>query len=161
MAQWSLLDDVVDVPVLTHLDIDTSVSLDAFDGCLIDATLVDGDLLWHVVQVDGTFQQSAGSSHIWFGSQQKVYRIASPAEVVPPTFHFDVSFVHLPTLAKRVLAPTKFVAQHRHHLDYSMMHSSVDAENTASPATSPQCDADADLADSPHTSAHMSITSKG
>ena len=67
-----LFDDVVEVFVLTHQDADTGDSLDTFNGCGVGATLVDGDLFWQVVQVDGAFQKSAGSSHISLGSQQEV-----------------------------------------------------------------------------------------
>jgi hypothetical protein len=37
-----LLDHVVQVLVLAHQDIDTGISLDAFNGGCIGATLVDG-----------------------------------------------------------------------------------------------------------------------
>ena len=48
-------------------------------AAVLGATLVDSDLLWHIVQVDGTFQKSPGSSHIALGSQQEAHRIASAA----------------------------------------------------------------------------------
>ena len=35
-----------------HQDADTGASLDALNGCCVGAALVNGDLLWHVVQVD-------------------------------------------------------------------------------------------------------------
>ena len=120
---------------MKHQDIDAGVSLAALNGCCVGATLVDGDLLWHVVQVDGTFQKSAGSSHISLGSQQKVHRIASavngPVKVLPTAGYFDVGFVHPPTLANGVLAPTKHGGQHRHHLDRPAMHNGVVNEYTA------------------------------
>ena len=120
---------------MTHQDIDAGVSLDALNGCCVGATLVDGDLLWHVVQVDGTFQKSAGSRHISLGSQQEVHRIASavkgPLKVLPVAGYFDVGFVHPPTLANGVLALTKYGGQHRHHLDCPAMHSGLVNENTA------------------------------
>ena len=72
-----LLDNVVEVFALTHQDIDAGVSLDALNGCCVGATLVDGDLLWHVVQVDRPLQEAPGSRHISLGSQQEVHRIAS------------------------------------------------------------------------------------
>lgn len=130
-----LFDDVVEVFVLTHQDVDTGVSLDTFNGCGVGATLVDGDLFWQVVQVDGAFQKSAGSSHISLGSEKKVHRIASavnhPVKVLPLAGHFDVGLVHPPTLANGVLAPTKYGGQHRHHLDRPAVHCGVVHENTA------------------------------
>src|ERR1035437_6409295 len=48
-----LLDDVVEVLVLTHQDVDAGVGLDALNGRRVGAALVNGDLLWHIVQVDG------------------------------------------------------------------------------------------------------------
>ena len=44
--------DVVEVFALTHQDINAGVSLDALNGCCVGATLVDGDLIWHIVQAD-------------------------------------------------------------------------------------------------------------
>lgn len=44
-----LLNAVIAVFVLTHQDIDASVSLDTFNGGRIGATLVDGDLLWQAM----------------------------------------------------------------------------------------------------------------
>lgn len=51
-----LFDDVVQILVLAHQDADTGVGLDAFNGGRVGTALVDGDLLWDVVQVDGTLQ---------------------------------------------------------------------------------------------------------
>ena len=80
-------------------------------------------------------QESAGSSHTSPGSQQEVCRIASAfnsaVKVLPLAGHFDVGFVHPPTLANGVFAPTKYGAQH--HLDCPAMHSSVVNDNTAFP----------------------------
>ena len=104
-----LLDDVVEVFALTHQDIDAGVSLDAINGCCVGATLVDSDLLWRIVQVVGTFQKSLGTSHL------------------------EIGFIHPPTLANGVLAPTKYGGQHRHHLDCPAMHSGVVNENTVFP----------------------------
>ena len=56
-----LLDDVVEVLVLAHQDVDTGVSLDAFNGGRVGSALVDSDLLWHVVQVDVALQKSQRS----------------------------------------------------------------------------------------------------
>lgn len=44
-----LLDDVVEVFVLAHQDIDTGVSLDTFNGRRIGPALVNRDLLGHTV----------------------------------------------------------------------------------------------------------------
>ena len=109
-----LFDDVVEVFVLTHQDVDTGVSLDTFDGCGVGATLVDGDLFWQVVQIDGTFKKSAGSSQIPLGSEKEVNRIAltsdSALQVFPFTGYLDIGLVHSPTLAHRALSPTKYGA---------------------------------------------------
>ena len=72
-----LLNDVVEVFALTHQAIDAGDSLDTFNGGCISATLVGSDLVWHIVQVDGTCRTSPGSSQVALGSQQKIHRIAS------------------------------------------------------------------------------------
>ena len=64
-----LLDEIVEVFVLAHQDVNTGVSLDAFNGGRIGAALVDGDLLWHIVQVDRALQKAPGCCLIPFGSQ--------------------------------------------------------------------------------------------
>ena len=69
--------DVVEVFVLTHQDIHASVSLDTFNSSRVGAALVDGDLLWHVVQVDGALQESSSRSQISLGSEKKVNRTAT------------------------------------------------------------------------------------
>ena len=106
-------------------------------AAVLGATLVDGDLLWHIVQVDGTFQQSPGSSHIALGSQQEAHRIASavngPLQIFLFTSHIALGFIHPPTLANGVLAPTKYGGRHRHHLDSPSMHCGVVDGNTAFP----------------------------
>ena len=48
----------VELFVWAHKDVDTGVSLNTFEGRRFDAALVDGDRLWHAVQVDGTLQKS-------------------------------------------------------------------------------------------------------
>ena len=64
-----LLDDVVQVLVLSHQDVDTGISLDTFNGRCIGAALVDGDLLGHAVQVDGALHKVPGCGLISLGSQ--------------------------------------------------------------------------------------------
>ena len=64
-----LLDEVVEVSVLAHQNVNTGVSLDAFNGVRAGAALVDGDLLWHIVQVDNALQKAPGCCLIPFGSQ--------------------------------------------------------------------------------------------
>ena len=64
-----LFDDVVQVLVLSHQDAETGVGLDTFNGGRIGTALVDGDLLGHAVQVDGSFQKTPGRSLIALGSQ--------------------------------------------------------------------------------------------
>jgi len=55
--------------VLSHQDAETGVGLDTFNGGRIGTALVDGDLLGHAVQVDGSFQKTPGRSLIALGSQ--------------------------------------------------------------------------------------------
>lgn len=52
-----LFDDGAQVLVLAHLDVNAGVSLDTFHTGRVGAALVDGALLTHVVQVDGTLQK--------------------------------------------------------------------------------------------------------
>ena len=95
-----LLDDVVQVFGLAHYDVNTDIPLDAFNGGRISAALVDGDLLGHIVQVDGTLQEPAGCSQISLGSEKEVHRITvaidSAAEVLPLTRNFDTGLIHAP-----------------------------------------------------------------
>ena len=72
-----LLHDVVRVFVLAHNDVDTGVSPYTFDGRRIGAALVDGDLLRHAVQVDGTLQKAPNSGLISLGGEQKINRVSS------------------------------------------------------------------------------------
>ena len=82
-----LFDHAVEVFVLTQPDIDTGINLDTFNGRRIGATLVDGDLLWHAMQVDCALQKASGCSLISLGSQQKIDDVASSinraVEVIP------------------------------------------------------------------------------
>ena len=72
-----LLDDVVvQVFVLAHQDVDAGVGLDAFNGGCVGAALVNGDLLWHIVQVDHALQEPPGRSQIALGREQKIHRLA-------------------------------------------------------------------------------------
>ena len=64
-----LLDEVVEVSVLAHQNVNTGVSLDAFNGGCIGAALVDDDLLWHIVQVDNALQKAPGCCLIPLGRQ--------------------------------------------------------------------------------------------
>ena len=65
-----LFDDVVEIFILAHQDVNTGVSLDTFNDGRVGATLVDGDLLWHVVQVDGALQKAPSCSQVALGSEQ-------------------------------------------------------------------------------------------
>ena len=60
-------------------------------------------------------------------------RIMCMVKVLPLAGDFGVGVVHRPTLANRVLAPTKYGGQHRHPLDCPAMHSSVVNDNTTFP----------------------------
>ena len=95
-----LFDDVVQVFGLAHDDVNTGTPLDTFDGGRIGAALVHGDLLGHIVQVDGTLQETSGCSQIALGSEQEVHRITvaidGAAEVLPLTRNFDTGLIHAP-----------------------------------------------------------------
>ena len=57
-----LFNDVVQVFVLSHQDVNAGVGLHTFSGRCIGAAIVDCDLLGNVLQVDGTLQKAPSSS---------------------------------------------------------------------------------------------------
>ena len=71
-----LLDEVVEVFVLAHQNVNTGSSLDTFNGRCVGAALVDGDLLGNAVNVDGALQKAPGRCLIPLGREKKVHRIA-------------------------------------------------------------------------------------
>ena len=95
-----LFNDFVEVLVLAYHDIDVRVGLDAFNGCCVGAALVNGDLLWHIVQVDGTLQKAPRCCLISLGREKKVHRIAGavnrPVKVLSLACGFDVGLIHPP-----------------------------------------------------------------
>ena len=64
-----LFNDVVQVFVLAHQDVNAGIGLHTFNGRCIGAALVDGDLLGHAVQVDTALQKAPGRGLISLGSQ--------------------------------------------------------------------------------------------
>ena len=64
-----LLDEVIEVIRLSQFNVQAGVVIDAFDGCGVGAALVDGDLLWHAVQVYGAFEKAPGRRLVPLGSQ--------------------------------------------------------------------------------------------
>jgi hypothetical protein len=54
----------------------TAKGLNTGDSGRVGAALVDGYLLWHVVQTDGAFEKGAGCGMIALGAQQEVNRVA-------------------------------------------------------------------------------------
>ena len=66
-----LLDDVVELLRLPHLDGQAAVGLDAHDGGRVGAALFHRDLLGHAVQGDGALEECPGCGVI-FGAQQEV-----------------------------------------------------------------------------------------
>ena len=52
---------VVQIFVWAHNDVDTDVSLDAFDGRCMGTVFVGADLLRHAVQADNTRQMASSS----------------------------------------------------------------------------------------------------
>jgi hypothetical protein len=65
-------DQLAKVP---HQVVDTGVSLDTFNGRRIGAALVNGDLLGHTVQVDGTLQKAPRCCLVPLGREKKVHRL--------------------------------------------------------------------------------------
>jgi hypothetical protein len=57
------------------------------------ATLVDGDLLGQVVQVDGSLQKAPGSRQIALGSEQKVDRVALTIDSAIQVFHSPATLI--------------------------------------------------------------------
>jgi hypothetical protein len=129
------LDEVVQVFVLTHQDIDASVSLYAFSGRRVGATLVDRDLLWDVVQVDDALQKASGRSHIPLASEKEVHRLAltinGAVMAFPLASHFDIGLIHPPAQANWSSASPENGSQHRQHLDSPVMHGGVVNKDTA------------------------------
>ena len=115
-----LLDDVVEVLRLTHLNRHAAVGLNAYDGGPIGAALIDGDLLGHAVQVDRAFEKCPRRGVVPFGAKQKVDRVADlvdcSVQVLPLAADLDVGFVHPPAIADRQLTPATHRREHRQHL---------------------------------------------
>ena len=100
-----------------HQDINAGVGLDAPNDRRVSAALVNGDLLWHIVQVDGALQKPSGSSQIALGREKKVNRIAyavnRAVKVLLLTGYFGIGLVHLPTKTNGSFAPPEDSGQHR------------------------------------------------
>ena len=95
-----LLDEVVEVFVLAHQDVDAGIHLDAFNGRRIGAALVDGYLFGHAVKVDGALQKAPRRCPVSLGREKKVHRIAGavnrPVNLLPLASDFDVGLIHPP-----------------------------------------------------------------
>jgi hypothetical protein len=106
-----LLDDVVQIFILAHQGIDAGISFDAFNGGRVSAALVDGDLLRHIVQVNGALQKATRRGQISPGSEEEVRRVAitvnSEVEVLLLTSYFDIGLVKPPTLSNWSFASPK------------------------------------------------------
>src|ERR1017187_4924680 len=89
-----LLDDVVQILDSPQFDVGTGVGLNALDGGRVGAALVDGDLLRHAVQIDGTLEESTRGCAIALGRQQEVdglsRAIDSAVQVLPVAAHKNV-----------------------------------------------------------------------
>lgn len=72
----SLLDEVVQIPGLAQLDGRAAVGHQAMHGRSVGTALVDRYLLWHVVPIDGTFEESARRGHIAVSRQPEFHRLA-------------------------------------------------------------------------------------
>ena len=112
-----LLDDVVEVLALAHLDIKAGVNVDVVDRGCVGTAFVNGDLLWQTMQVDGTVQLPLCCRLVSLGSDQEVNRIAclvhSTMQVSPLTIDFDIDFVRTPSRTHRTLASAKDKCQDR------------------------------------------------
>ena len=67
-----LLDDIVQVLRLAHLDGQAAVGLNAQNDRCVRTALVDSDLLGHAVKVDGSFQECPRCSVISLGTKKEV-----------------------------------------------------------------------------------------
>jgi hypothetical protein len=100
-ASVVLLDDVVQIFVLANQEVHTGVGLDAFNSGRVRTALVDGDLLGHVVQIDGALQKATRCSYIALGSEEEINRITvainRAVEVLPLTGYLDdqVNFLQI------------------------------------------------------------------
>ena len=130
-----LLDEVVEVLRLAHLDVHAAVGAHADDRCRVDPALVDRALLGHAVPLDGTFEESPRCSEVLVRAHQEVDRVAGAAhralQVLPLAAGRDVSFVHPPARADRALAPAKHRGQDRQHLDRPPMNRGVIDHHTS------------------------------
>ncbi len=124
-----LLDEVVQVLRLAHLDLQAAVGLEALDRCRVRAALVYRDLLGHAVQIHGALKEGPGRGVVSLGAQQEVNGVAvvvdRPVQVLPLAADLDIGFVHSPALTDRALAPTDHDRQHRQHLDRPAMQRGV------------------------------------
>ena len=68
--------------------------MNALDSRRVRATLVDGDLLGHSVQIDGALQKAPGGGTVFLGTKQEIDRVVvtidGPVQVFPLAwFSFD------------------------------------------------------------------------
>ena len=111
-----LFNDVVQVFVLSHQDVNAGVSVHTFSGRCIGAAIIDCRLSiviflgtpWRLMARSRKRRAAALSR---FGCQKKVNRIAGaincPVKVLPLARDFDVGLIHAPTPTKVSLAPAK------------------------------------------------------
>ena len=82
-----LLDSVVEILLLTQLDVNARVVTNALDAGGVGGALVDGDLFRHAVQVDGAFEELPRVRHVTVSAKQEVDRAAGavdgPVQVLP------------------------------------------------------------------------------
>jgi hypothetical protein len=114
---------------LAHRDGQAGVGLNANDGRLVAAALVDGDFFGRVVQADGPFEECACRSMIALRTQQNINGRAGfvygPIQVLPLAGDFNISFLHSPAPADRPLASTTHCGEHGQHLDRPPVNSRV------------------------------------
>ena len=76
-----LLDEVIQIFDLPHDDGRFASGIDLIHGRLVGATHVDSDLLWHIVQVDGTFQKSPGRKSTVSPARSTARSVHQPARL--------------------------------------------------------------------------------
>jgi hypothetical protein len=107
----------------------------AVDGCGVGAALVDRDLLWHVVPIDGALEESAHRGHVAVRPQQEVHRLAESVDgavqILPLAAHLDVGLVHAPRRADRTFATAKHRRQDQQHLQRPAVHRGMENATVA------------------------------
>lgn len=124
-----LLDQVVQVLVLSNLDPPFAFGVDVLHGGEVGATLVEGHLLGLAVGGDGVLEKAHRRCLVAVSAEQEIHGVAGlidrPVQVLPVAFHLDIGFVHAPAGANGKLLSPESRLHHRNQLDHPAMHSGV------------------------------------